>query len=133
MNDEDPIKEEDSKVDDATEKYASGVRRFDEPTTAVDEPNGCVLQIQVLSNATRAIVTRDESAICIAWACQSRRYANRGSVHDSAPLGHWVANRQRECTPFGGIPSIRRDRQNRIGTMKSNRWYDRIGGMKLNQ
>ncbi|MQM12536.1 hypothetical protein Taro_045455 [Colocasia esculenta] len=38
MNDEDPIDEEDSEVDDTTEMYASGVRRFDEPTTEVDEP-----------------------------------------------------------------------------------------------
>ncbi|MQM03649.1 hypothetical protein Taro_036438 [Colocasia esculenta] len=38
MNDEDPIDEEDSEVDDDAEKYTSGVRRFDEPTTAVDEP-----------------------------------------------------------------------------------------------
>ncbi|MQL82214.1 hypothetical protein Taro_014671, partial [Colocasia esculenta] len=38
MNDEDPIEEEDSEVDDAAEKYASGVWRFTEPTTAVDEP-----------------------------------------------------------------------------------------------
>ncbi|MQL77336.1 hypothetical protein Taro_009748 [Colocasia esculenta] len=37
MNDEDPVHEEDSEVDDAAEKYASGVRRFDEPTTEVDE------------------------------------------------------------------------------------------------
>ncbi|MQL70849.1 hypothetical protein Taro_003153 [Colocasia esculenta] len=37
MNDEDPVDKEDSEVDDVAEKYASGVRRFDEPTTAVDE------------------------------------------------------------------------------------------------
>ncbi|MQM22908.1 hypothetical protein Taro_055967 [Colocasia esculenta] len=34
MNDEDPIDEEDSEVDAAAEKYASGVRRFDEPIAA---------------------------------------------------------------------------------------------------
>ncbi|MQL70622.1 hypothetical protein Taro_002914 [Colocasia esculenta] len=38
LNDEDPVDEEDGEIEDATKMYASGMRRFDEPTSTVDEP-----------------------------------------------------------------------------------------------
>ena len=34
----DPLEENDCEIEDAVEMYTSGMRRFDEPTSAVDEP-----------------------------------------------------------------------------------------------
>ncbi|MQL72558.1 hypothetical protein Taro_004893 [Colocasia esculenta] len=35
---DDPLDEEDCEIEDAAEMYASGMKKFDEPTSAVDEP-----------------------------------------------------------------------------------------------
>ncbi|MQM07705.1 hypothetical protein Taro_040546 [Colocasia esculenta] len=38
ITEEDPVNEEDGEIEDTAEMYASGMRRFDERTSAVDEP-----------------------------------------------------------------------------------------------
>lgn len=38
LNEKDPADEEDNEIDDTDDLYTQGLKRFDEPSSAVDEP-----------------------------------------------------------------------------------------------